>query len=131
MSDSAPEVVVEVSQPEATPETPSVVVVEDNGGEGNTDVALVVGELSARVAAIEERIPVVENAAEDAQSTADAAVDIAIDTSTETAPEPEVDVTEVIEEAVAESQEAEAETDEPPQRTHWFHRPWSEWKANR
>lgn len=82
------------------------VIVNDSGSDDNndTDIALVVGELVAKVDALTERIDAVQATAVVAESTAETALDIAV-----SEPEPEPIVEEV-------------EPDNPPHHVPWTHR---------
>lgn len=122
---TAETVVVNVvpDEPEPPTETPAVVVVEttDSGAsDGELDIAVTVGALTARVDALEQRLPEVEVAAEIAESTASTAIDIALQAENE-AVVAEAVATEAVEEVAA-----TPEPDQAPSGKHTFFKSWQE-----
>ena len=117
MSEPIVEVVVEPEEtPAPTVETGDVTVIvpDTNSAEnaGSTDVALIVGELAARVAALEGAVVNVAETAHAAAAVASDAIELADDAGETVA---------VVAEEVATPAELEAiEEDVPPGSKHWL-----------
>ena len=118
MSSDAPEVTVTVDPPDAPPpppdDAPDVVVVDTGDDNGSDDVALIVGELRARVESLEAELIAARNTAavavEEAHDVADA-VDDAVE-----------EIIDAIEETTEETEEPETVPDEEPVHKHWAHK---------
>jgi hypothetical protein len=116
-----PTVEVNVEEPNPEPEDTTVVIVnnDDDNNTDNQDMALIVGQLQAKVDQLTEELENANAQIANAQITADIAIDVAEEAQVEN------DVVEAVVEEIEESEpEPEpVEADEPPAKLPWTHRP--------